>query len=61
MPWARLREPICEDCGIDISHRKKNARTCKPCGYNRILQTQRNYNKKRTPRIYIKNINPGAI
>ena len=48
---ATLEKNLCLDCGVDISHRRFNARRCEPCSTIRNRQRANNYYRENRERV----------
>ena len=50
-PDAAQEAHLCLDCGVDISHRRRDAQRCEPCSYFRTKERAKNYYKDNRTRV----------
>ena len=50
-PDAAQEAHLCLDCGVDISHRRRDAQRCEPCSYFRTKERANNYYWENRPSV----------
>ncbi len=50
-PDAAQEAHLCLDCGVDISHRRRDAKCCEPCSYLRTKERANNYYWENRPSV----------